>query len=55
MGFIEVLVQAIIDWSRDLLLNLSGRCAEEFVGRRIKRRRRKKRSQERKVRPKSPT
>jgi len=35
------LVETIIEWARDTLVNLSGRVIEEFVGKRMKRRRRR--------------
>jgi hypothetical protein len=42
MKLLRTLIQSVLDWARDLLLDWSGRCAEEYVGKQIKRRARKK-------------
>jgi len=40
MELIRFLTETIIEWVRDIAVNLSGRIAEDFVGRRVNRRRR---------------
>jgi hypothetical protein len=50
MDLIRFIIETGIACARDVLINLSGRIAEEFVGRRLKARRRKRR---RKSAPKS--
>ena len=44
MDSIRLIVETGIAWARDVLINLSGRIAEEVVGRRLKGSRRKRRT-----------
>lgn len=41
MELIRFVTEAIIAWVRDTIINLSGRIAEDFVSKRMKRRRRR--------------
>jgi len=50
MDLVRFLREAIIEWARDMIVNLSGRLAEEFVSKRVRRRavkRRRKRKMSR--------
>jgi hypothetical protein len=42
MTILEILIQTIIDWVRDIFAGILGRRTEEFFGKYIKRRRRRK-------------
>ena len=43
MELIRIIVETAGAWARDVFVNLSGRIAEEFVGRRIQARRKRRR------------
>jgi len=47
MELIRFIAETIMAWARDIAINLSGRVAEEFVGRRLKARRKIKRRRKR--------
>lgn len=38
MIFLQILIQTVIDWARDILVEILGRHAEDFLGERIARR-----------------
>lgn len=42
MSVIEFFLQAAIDWTRDILVGVLGRHAEEFIGKYVKRVRRRR-------------
>ncbi len=41
--WVKLLAEGALDWIRDIVINVSGRLAEEFLGRRVKRRRARRR------------
>jgi hypothetical protein len=47
MELIRFLAEAAMEWVRDTLVNVSARIAEEFVGKRVKGRRKAKRRRKR--------
>lgn len=45
MELVKVIAEVVIDWIRETLVNVGGRIAEEFIGKRLKRRKRRSKSQ----------
>jgi len=43
MELLQFLRDTLIDWIRDIAINVSGRLAEEFLGKRAKRRNKRRR------------